>query len=413
MKHVDRLTVSMAGAPVGTLAADVRGKIYFEYAPSWINGGFALSPMKHFRLRPGAYAAENVEFDGLHGVFNDALPDGWGLLLMDRALKAKAGWSAHEILPLDRLSYIGDRAMGALEFKPVMEKDDSTEELTISALAEAALLVNEGDTGDMMRALQLHGGSPGGARPKVTVALSADGDRCISGFHEIPEGYQHWIVKFRARNGDPDCMGRIEMAYAQMARDAGIEMPETRLIAAEVNDRTEHYFAVRRFDRDGMRKKHVLTLGGMLEASHRVPCLDYDQLLQAVGFATRDVREVAKAFRLMVFNVLAHNKDDHVRNFAFIRDGDDWRLTPAFDLTFSAGMSNQHMTAIAGKGNPSLVDIRTIAERHSIKNWKEVVEQVRGVVAAWLQYAEQWKVDEGVANDYERALLGLPSRAAP
>lgn len=121
-KHVKELQVSMAGVAVGTLAQTERGQIWFEYDPAWIQSGFALSPTPSFALKSGAFKATNNTFDGLHGVFNDALPDGWGLLLMDRALKNKLGWDFHEITPLDRLAYIGNRAMGALEFKPTLDR---------------------------------------------------------------------------------------------------------------------------------------------------------------------------------------------------------------------------------------------------------------------------------------------------
>ena len=120
-KHAQTLQVSMSGEVVGTLAQSERGQIWFEYDPTWIKSGFAVSPMASFELKSGAFKATNNNFDGLHGVFNDALPDGWGLLLMDRALKNKFGWDVHEITPLDRLAYIGNRAMGALEFKPTTE----------------------------------------------------------------------------------------------------------------------------------------------------------------------------------------------------------------------------------------------------------------------------------------------------
>jgi serine/threonine-protein kinase HipA len=135
----------------------------------------------------------------------------------------------------------------------------------------------------------------------------------MSGFEKIPANFDHWMVKFRSKNTDPACMGRIELAYAQMAALAKIDMPPSRLISANVRGIEEAFFAVKRFDRDKNKKLHVISLGGMLDASHREPCLDYTQLLKAVHFATRNVKEVERAFRVMVFNVLAHNKDDHVK----------------------------------------------------------------------------------------------------
>ena len=408
MKDVAQLDVRMDNLRVGGLASDARGEIFFEYDPSWVAGGYALSPMNHFRLRQRAFKSSNKIFDGLHGVFNDALPDGWGLRLMHRALKARAGWNPHEITPLDRLAYIGDRAMGALEFYPAIENDATDREPSLGELAEAALLVEEGKAGEILRALFVQGGSPGGARPKVTVALQRDSDHCLCGFGTIPDDYDHWLVKFRSKEGDPECIGRVEKAYAQMAVDAGVIMPETRLVSAVVRGKPQDFFAVQRFDRNGNQKRHVLSLGAMLEANYRLPCLDYDGLFKAVLLATKDVREVVKAFRVMVFNVLGHNKDDHLKNFSFIHQESQWRLSPAYDLTFSAGMNNHHMTSVSGKGNPSMQDIRALAQKHEIADWKTIVNEVRETVCAWSSYAKAWNVDAEVARAYADAMLALP-----
>jgi serine/threonine-protein kinase HipA len=225
-KHAQTLQVSMSGEVVGTLAQSERGQIWFEYDPTWIKTGFAVSPMASFELKSGAFKATNNNFDGLHGVFNDSLPDGWGLLLMDRALKNKFGWDVHEITPLDRLAYIGNRAMGALEFKPTTETSAFASTPPIADLYEDALLVQEGRADEVMRALSILGGSPGGARPKITLALDSQGsDFVMSGFENIPANFDHWIVKFRSQNTDPICMGRVEMAYAEMAVLAKVDIP--------------------------------------------------------------------------------------------------------------------------------------------------------------------------------------------
>jgi len=343
--HASVLEVLLDGKTVGRLAKDAneRGAIWFQYSPEWINSGHALSPFPPFELKTSAFKPLSRVFDGLHGVFNDALPDGWGLTLMDRALKTSLGWERHEIEPFDRLAYIGNRAMGALEFRPAMQQGQAAPMVSLESLAESAWRVQEGSSDDVLAALYVHGGSPGGARPKVTVAIERGGDRCISGFAAIPDHFDHWMVKFRARDADPPCMGRIELAYARMAQAAKVEMPPTRLISAKMRGKREAFFAVQRFDREGNRKKHVVSLGGMLEASHRMPSMDYGDLLKATLLATKDARQVEKAFRLMVFNVLAHNKDDHVKNFAYVRLDGGWAMTPAFDLTFApAGRPTHH-----------------------------------------------------------------------
>lgn len=411
-QHIQQLGVFMHQHQVGTLAQDDRGQIWFEYNATWLSSGFAISPMPSFSLRPGAFKASNQIFHGLHGIFNDALPDGWGLLLMDRALKKNQHWDAHQITPLDRLAYIGHRAMGALEFKPLLSKEPAVDAPSLTHLAEEAMLVQEGLADQVLSALYIHGGSPGGARPKVTVAIDAgNNQRLMSGFEKIPETFDHWIVKFRSQATDPQDMGRIELAYAKMAAAAKVEMPPCMLVTAKVRGVEEDFFAVKRFDRVKNQKLHVISLGGMLEASHRQPCLDYTQLLKAVHFATRNIQDVERAFRLMVFNVLAHNKDDHVKNFAFLHDGKRWQFSPAFDLTFSRGMNNQHTTAIAGEGNPNLQAIQKVAEGAGIKHWQTVVNEVFAAVAQWPKFAHAQGVNSTITQQYATAIKADPCYA--
>ena len=409
-KHATLLDVLLDGRAVGRLAKDPneRGSIWFEYAPQWIKSGYALSPFPPFDLRAGAFKPLSKVFEGLHGVFNDSLPDGWGLLLMDRALKKSLDWERHAIEPLDRLAYIANRAMGALEFRPAMERGQADAAVSLESLAESALRVQEGSADVALAAIYIHGGSPGGARPKVTVAIERGSDQCMSGFGPIPDNFDHWIVKFRAHDADPPSMGRIELAYARMAAAAKIDMPPTRLLSVKVRGKREDFFAVQRFDREGNAKKHVISLGGMLEASHRMPSMDYVDLLKATLMATKDAREVDKAFRLMVFNVLAHNKDDHVKNFAFVRHASGWALSKAFDLTFSAGMSGQHTTSINGEGLPGLEAVAKVARDMQIKDWRDTMAEVFAAVQAWETFATEQKVPKAIWSAYGKAMRAGP-----
>lgn len=411
MIPVTRLSVRLAGHKVGQLGLGERGRIYFQYDPDWIARGFDLAPGS-LDFNPSVQPPKRPEvFDGLHGVFHDSLPDGWGLLLMDRFFRQTLGEQTQRITPLDRLAYLGDRGMGALEYEPALPVGNIPETVDIAILARAARAVLAGKTPDVLQQLYIQGGSPGGARPKVTVALSDDAATCQSGFSPLPEGYDHWLVKFRARDDPPD-MGRIEQVYVAMARLAGVETPESRLIPVRIGRRAEALFATRRFDRNGNDKRHVLTLSGYLYASHRYPSVGYDSVLGATLHLTRDVREVARAFRLMVFNVLAHNKDDHARNFSFIRHEDGWRLAPAYDLTFSAGMRNEHATDIAGSGNPGLKQIEQIARQAGIENWREIVEQVRTATSQWRSLAREWDVAKTRISAIGKALAEIDHRFA-
>ena len=198
------LRVSMAGRAVGRLAINPQRDIVFEYAPDWLTHGFDLSPSTiPFDGRANGSRRPEV-FDGLPGVFNDSLPDGWGLLLMDRTLKARKGLERWQITPLDRLAYMGRRGMGALEYQPEILPDDDTGALDLADLAAQSERILRGETSEVIEALRIHGGSPGGARPKVTVAFSEDRQICQSGFGELPEGYAHGIVKFLHDGPDAD-----------------------------------------------------------------------------------------------------------------------------------------------------------------------------------------------------------------
>jgi serine/threonine-protein kinase HipA len=410
-QHVSVLDVFYGGSLAGKLARNAKGEIWFEYDKDWIREGFPLSPMPEFALRAGAFKAGDMRvFYGLHGVFNDSLPDGWGLLLMDRALLAHKGWSRQEIGPLDRLAYLGSRAMGALEFRPPMEQARGPiEALSLDRLAQEATLLIEGRTDQVLNELYIHGGSPGGARPKVTVALSRTGDHCVSGFGPLPEGYDHWMVKFRGKE-DPQAMGRIELAYARMAQAAGVDMPNTRLVSALVDGVKQDFFAVQRFDRVGDMKRHVVSVSGMLEVSHREPCMDYEEVLKLVALATRDVREVAKAYRLATFNVLAHNKDDHVKNFALIEQRGDWQLSPAYDLTFSYGMGgSEHMTSTLGEGQPSLAALRRLGERLGVDHAETIRSEVFQAVSAWPDFAAAQSVPQDLVRTYREGIEKGPA----
>ena len=409
MKHVLRLNVSMNGRPVGVLAADGKRQIWFEYAPEWLVSGFDLSPKTlDFSAKP--QLAKSNLFDGLHGVFNDSLPDGWGLLLMDRELKRRFDWSPQDITPLDRLAYIGARAMGALEYAPEYDHAPISNEVDLALLAASSELVLAGSDTEVLAQLRIQGGSPGGARPKVTIARSGSSTVCLSGFHPLPEGYTHWLVKFRSAD-DPNDMGAVEMAYSEMARLAGVAMPTTDLMMIGDGAVKERFFAVQRFDRTRQNaRRHVLSMAGFLYADFRAPCLDYETVLQATSVLTRNATEVARAFRLMVFNVLCHNKDDHAKNFSFLVDSTDWMLSPGFDLTFSAGMRGEHTTAISGHGNPGLDEVLKLGKKFHIHQSVQIVGEVRHAVSQWMAIADRWAVTRKTSSAIQLALAAIDRR---
>jgi serine/threonine-protein kinase HipA len=418
MKHITELNVFLAGEPVGILAVRDR-QIWFQYNAHWLQHGFDLAPqILNFNNQP--QLAKSPVFQGLHGVFYDSLPDGWGMLLMDRFFKREFSWDPHDIVTLDRLAYLGKRAMGALEYEPVIVDDHISEVVHLNVLLDDAERVLTGKSHAILKQLQILGGSPGGARPKVTIALknnskennskANDSNECLAGYATLPDGFSHWLVKFRGQD-DPKDMGRIEKSYAELACRAGLEVPASRLIAVPHKHQRDEFFAVQRFDRIGSTKQHMLTLSGYLYADHRVPSLDYNALLAATAALTKDMREVRRAFRLMVFNIATHNKDDHAKNFAFISDRTGiWRLAPAYDLTFSQGMNNEHTTAINGAGHPAYKDIVAIAKAHGITDYENIVLEVFTAAAKWKEVAKNYRVKKSTIKKISDALDAIAQR---
>jgi serine/threonine-protein kinase HipA len=339
---------------LGTLA-DNGSELLFEYSPQALQRGIEFSKM-HLALRREAYAGFPAHLGYLPGWVADALPDGWGLLLMDRMFRI-SGRDPSRLSPLDRLSYIGDRAMGALAFEPGETTGFSQDDLSLRQLAFAAKDVVEDRDTAALKTLALLGGSPHGARPKVLVQFDVD-SRTIS-THEDGPGTP-WLVKFPARTEHREVCA-IEHVYAMLARSCGIEMPHTEHFPI---DRQLAAFGIERFDRANGLRVPVHSFAGALHADFRLPSLDYETVLRATRFFTHDEREVRKAFLRCVFNVVFNNRDDHAKNFALrMNEHMEWKLAPAFDLTFASGPRGQHQTSIMGEAvAPGRVQLLALAK---------------------------------------------------
>lgn len=408
-KPIEELGVFMHGRQVGLLSWNRQGT-YFTYAKDWLTQGFNLSPQLTFDERP--QQPDTHLFLGIHGAFADSLPDGWGLLLMGRFFTAEYGSRVtHGLTQLDRLAYIGNRGMGALEYYPMSEKV-AREPISLSALYEASIQVQVGETVEVLKALRIAGGSPGGARPKTAVAFSEDLSHVVSAFEPLPEGYAHWIVKFRALQ-EPWSMGAIECAYARMARTAGVDMAHCELITVPSEQGwNERFFATRRFDRKHNRKVHMMTAAGILHADFRIPCLDYKDLLRLTFALTKSAKEVEKMARLMVFNGLAHNYDDHAKNFAFLyEEGQDglegqWVLAPAYDLTFSTGMG-EHTTAFDGQGRPSRKAIKRLCADYKFLKPDDYIDQTLEALGNWETVFSELSIPAADGNEIFETLKGV------
>lgn len=365
-------------------------RIFFEYAPEFISSGLNISPFQ-LPLKTGVFEDSKQTFDGLYGLFNDSLPDGWGCLLLDRALQKK-GLSLQQITPLQRLSIIGLNAMGALEYEPMTENDaEFVGDIELDSLCSEANHILEGKSSEVLDKLLTLNGSSGGARPKIVALVSDDKQTLVHG-SLAQKGFSPWLIKF-ASSLDNKNIGVQEYIYSLIAKKAGIEMPETFLFPSKTSI---GHFGVKRFDRNGEQKVHIHTACGLLHASHRYSSIDYSSLLKLTSILTKDIREVEKMVRLMIFNVKSGNKDDHSKNFSFMLDKDNnWKMTPAYDLTPSEGINGEQTAMVNGKGKGITTDdfIKT-AEPFGFSDKKvmTIIEQTDDALADYDKYAKEFGI---------------------
>ena len=376
---------------VGRLAVREH-KIYFEYNSAFIKSGIEISPLR-LPLQPGLQSFDYDLFEGLPGVFNDSLPDGWGRLLFDRFIRSQ-GILPSDITPLDRLAHVGSNALGALVFEPDHSAEDTQGDINLDNLATQAQEVLDGTSDDVLAELIALNGSSAGARPKALIGVDDKREHIIHGVHDLPSGYAPWMVKFPNSQDGLDA-GAIEYVYALMAKDAGIAMPDVHFFEAK---RGAGYFAIKRFDRDGDKRYHMHTACGLLHSDFRTPSLDYEDLIALTGILTRDVREVEKLYQLAVFNVLAHNRDDHSKNFSYLMDSQGrWKLSPAYDLTFSSGPRGEQSTLVMGEGkNPDTKHLLKLADEAKIKKDRalEIIETTKSSLSNWPELAKQYAVSD-------------------
>ena len=369
MNKIKSLQVFFNEKKVGTLALMKNNIVAFEYNNEWINNGFSISPFS-LPLKKQVFIPKIDPFDGLYGVFSDSLPDGWGRLLVDRMLNSQ-NINPRQISQIDRLAIVGETGMGALSYKPeynLLEDKDCQEDYDSLALSCKKILNTE-YSADLDNLFRL-GGSSGGARPKILTKIDNE----------------DWIIKFPSSLDDNN-IGELEYLYSVCAKKCKIDVPETKLFPSKISP---GYFGIKRFDRKklstgAIRKLHMISVSGLLETSHRIPNLDYNDLMQLTLNLTKSFEEVEKLFRLMCFNVFSHNRDDHSKNFSFIYNEDlnKWELSPAYDLTYSYSINGEHATTINGNGvNPGLNDILNVAEKIGLdkKNAEKITIEIRETV---------------------------------
>jgi serine/threonine-protein kinase HipA len=376
---------------LGRLQSSSDGLIGFEYDADFIARGREVSPIK-LPLGAGLRTAPREPLEGLFGLFDDSLPDSWGRLLMDRVFR-NAGINSGAITPLDRLAFLGSRTMGALTYQPATDLPwTKGSAVDLSKLARAALKVIEGDAQKLLPELVRAGGSPGGARPKFLVGYHPKTKAIITEAQDtLPAGYEPWIVKIPAHSSGLES-GPVEAAYAAMAQAAGLDIMPFRLFETKAGT----FFGTKRFDRKGAQRVHVHTLAGLLGIHPSNFSVGYKDFLGVTQWLTRDQRAMRMAFRQMVFNVLAHNRDDHAKNFSFLmNERGEWQLAPAYDLTFAEGPGGQHSLAfeIAG-GHPIAETMVAVGTAYELKKTDclNVLEEVAESIRQWPKISAKFGV---------------------
>ena len=370
---------------IGRLYQNDRGTVFFEYDSAWRAGSRELSPIYLPNSTPGAVSTPVPGFGELHGLFQDALPDWWGERLMQRHFESR-GIPWNRVTALRKLACQGSRKMGALAFLPALDDADFNDGMLaeLGELVDAARETLRGGTGEVLAALLKSGISPGGAQPKALLAISED-------FSEVrlddppPSGFGNWLIKFDTEPALQE--GRIEATYADMARAAGITVPETRLLEAVGGC----HFLSRRFDRtDKGERLHLHSYSGLTHTPLR-DGLEYADLMEISRSLTRDHRSVEEIFRRAMFNLVAANDDDHGRNHAFLMDADGkWTLAPAFDLTLATYplASGFRAAKINGKSSSiTIKDLIRLGNEHDVNRPADIVQQVVNAVENWETHA--------------------------
>ena len=373
--------------PVGQIAWDsARRCAAVEWDPAFVTAPLPISPY-HIRAPAGLYRTGNpAAFEGLPGVFGDSLPDGWGRLLIDRELERR-GSGRTAITPVDRLAIVGTHGMGALVYRPE-ERVVGRNNVDLEWFADLAISMAEDASVEDLRKARAAAGSAAGARPKLVALLDVETNR-VRDYRRTPERDERQVlIKHRAA-ADGLTAIEEEEAFARMARAAGITMPRTMVLRT---GRGDTFLAVERFDRSGSGRVHMHTAAGLLDVDFRQPSIDYENLLKLVRWTTRHAGDQDEMFRRMAFNVLAHNRDDHLKNHAFLMDPrGSWRLSPAYDVSFSDGPGGEHHLAIAGEGRrPDRKHIESVGRALGMRPAAiaALVDPVFAAIADWPRHAD-------------------------
>jgi len=426
-KQVDVVNVYLWGQHVGAVALDPTWGYYvFEYTPAFASQGLEPAPLQMPARQGGTFMFTDlpeITFKRLPAMLADTLPDDFGNALIDRYMADK-GLDKSRVTALDRLAYMGNRAMGALVYKPSRSPPRHkpsaivlSELVTQARLAIEGVLDDDTHTSAALRSILDVGTSAGGARAKAVIAWNAARQEIRAGQLDAPDGFEHWLLKFDGMGRDNELgsgtdYGRIEYAYHLMAVKAGIDMSPCRLL--EENGRA--HFMTKRFDREGSTTRHHLqTLCAMNHLDYKKKGSNsYEQLFVTMDKLSLSYAQKEEAYRRMVFNVVGKNCDDHTKNISFrLRQGQPWELAPAYDISFAHNpkgeWTHQHLMSINGRFKDfTRADLLALANRFGIGSAAAVIDQVLNSMVMWPAFAAEAGVPKDVANQIAGFhLLGL------
>lgn len=425
-RPVRSVEVDLWGQHMGTVALDpAYGFHAFAYTPEFQASGIEPSPLHMPTQGEPVYLFTDLPpatFKRLPALLGDALPDDFGNALINRWM-AERGVSPDLVTPLDRLAYMSGRAMGALQFRPARgPANRQSSPVAIGALVQQARQAVHGHFDDddhtaaALRSIIEVGTSAGGARAKAVIAWNPATQEIRSGQLEAPEGFEHWLLKFDGMGADHELgsgqdYGRIEYAYHLMARAAGLNMSECRLL----HEGGRAHFMTRRFDRaPGGVRHHVQTLCAMAHLDYRLKGTHaYAQCFSTIRQLGLPWEDLEEAFRRMVFNVMTRNCDDHTKNLSFrLRQGHGWELAPAYDVTFAHNpqgeWTHQHLMSVNGRFKGFTVDDLLVeAERWGVGSAPRVIREVRQAVMGWPEFAQKAGVSEAAMAHIRGLLLPL------
>lgn len=409
-KEVLEIEAYIYGEKIGTLLFD-SSKIYFSYTPEFKSKNLQISPMKLNTHNIDEIYTNNDSsiYQGMPGVFFDSLPDKFGMSFIDRYFESE-GYKISDITLLHRLSFIGDRGMGAIEYRPKEEKapfEEFDKVLTAKSTFEnmQAILSHQEESYSVEELMEvLHGASPlGGGRPKMLISFNKDTQEIRTNDKTLRDGFTRSIIKFDESYYENESIEftKLEYIYMNMAKDCEINIPDILLYRED----GMHHLIIERFDRDKEDNKiHVVTASGLLHKDISIPkVMSYEELFSLTNKICHKQSSIDELFRRMVFNTLSFNVDDHAKNFSFMMDKKgEWDIAPGYDITYSYGMVKEHLTTINGKGKDFILQdyldiakINLIKERDAIS----IIRKIIGVLETFEYKAKMSSLSIGTTHD--------------